>query len=130
MASAETTSAGMRSAIAAATSDLPVAVGPKRPMTRSATKPGTHALQIGVDHPDRAEKARHATVAALEHGEKPAHRLCWRLGDSSQALALPFRLGGREPFLVPRPEPFLAQRIVGCDRLGVDAGEVKHERDE
>src|SRR3954470_6250003 len=54
MASAETTSAGISSATAAATSDLPLAVGPNRPMTTTALGRDERELRAGEGRRRRA----------------------------------------------------------------------------
>src|SRR4029077_292833 len=54
MASAETTSAGIRSVTAAATSDFPLAVGPNRPMTSTALGRGERELRAGEGRRGRA----------------------------------------------------------------------------
>src|SRR5438067_12033363 len=88
MASADTTSAGISSVSAAATSDFPLAVGPKRPMTSSATASRPHELELLVRHPGHAEVVLQAAVATFELAEDPRHRRCRRLRDPLQPLEL------------------------------------------
>src|SRR5215470_13020043 len=63
MASAETTSAGISSATAAATSDFPLAVGPNKPMTGTALGDGERELRAGERHRRRARDCYRDDVA-------------------------------------------------------------------
>src|SRR6188472_1442690 len=122
MASAETTSAGISSLRAAATSDFPLAVGPKMPMTRSATETRADELELLVGHAGLAEVGLDAAVALLELGEHADHRGSRRLRHPPESFELLVGLGSREPRLVPRAQPLLAQRVVGGDLFVVHAG--------
>src|SRR5437764_3405931 len=102
MASAETTSAGISSATAAATSDLPLAVGPKRPMTPSATKALADELELVLRHAGPAKVCLRAPVATFELGEHADHRRGRRLCDPPKPLELLLAPRGLEPRLVPR----------------------------
>src|SRR3954470_18865826 len=102
MASAETTSDGSNSVMAAATSDFPLAVGPKRPMTRSATEALADELELLGRQARPAEVCLHAAVTTVELGEDAGHRGCRSLRDPPEPLELLLRLGGLEPLLVPR----------------------------
>src|SRR3974377_2147743 len=102
MASAETTSAGMRAAIAAATSDLPLAVGPKRPMTRAVTAPRADALEVVVAYAYRSEKGLDAAVTSLQLRENAPHRLRRSRGNLVHARELFFGCCGSKPGVVAR----------------------------
>src|SRR5262249_20498891 len=115
MASAETTSAGISSLRAAATSDFPLAVGPKMPMTRSATETRADELEILVCHAGREEVRLHAAVVPLELGEHADHRGRGRLRNALEPFELLVALGGCEPFFVAGAQPLLAKRVVRCD---------------
>src|SRR3954470_1887088 len=127
MASADTTSAGISSVSAAPTSDFPLAVGPKRPMTSSATESRAHELELLVRHAGPAEVVLQAAVAPFELAEDAGHRRRRRLRDPLQPLELLVALRGREPGLVAGPQAHLAQRVVGGDLLVVHAREVEQE---
>src|SRR4029077_2568138 len=64
MASAETTSAGIRSATAAAMCDFPLAVGPNRPMTSTASGRGERELRAGEGRRGRTGYGARDEVAA------------------------------------------------------------------
>src|SRR6185369_6490541 len=128
MASAETTSAGISSVSAAATSDLPLAVGPNSPMTCSATKPRADEPELLVAYSRRAKVRLDAAVAVVELREHSSHRGCRCLRDAAQPLEVLLALSPREPRLVPRPQPVLAQRVVGRDLVVGHSGEVEEER--
>src|SRR5918999_2101491 len=128
MESAETISAGMRSASASATAVLPDAVGPKMAKTVSLTESGAGELQILIRETARPQVAPHAPVASLQLLEHVDHRLCGCRGDPADALPLCLRSGFREPLLVTRPQPLLAQRIVGRDLFDAHAGEAEQQR--
>src|SRR5918996_410405 len=75
--SAETSSAGMRSAIASATEDFPDAVGPKMPRTAgSGNEPLADAVELGLRHAARPEVGGNASVAPLQLLQHGGHRLC------------------------------------------------------
>src|ERR687897_9763 len=104
MASAEIRVAGMRSAIASATSDFPDAVGPKTPRTRgSVTEPAPCPVELLVRRAAGLEVAGDAAVSSLELLEHLHHGGSGRLRDPVKALEL--RLVGslREPLLMPGP---------------------------
>src|SRR4029077_10464512 len=125
MASAETTSAGISSVSAAATSDLPLAVGPNSPMTCSATKPRADEPELPVAYSRRAKVRLDAAVAVVELREHSSHRGCRCLRDAAQPLELVFARRPREPRLVPRPQPVLAQRVVGRDLVVGPSGQAE-----
>ena len=71
-----------------------------------------------------------AAVAALELLEDAGHRGGRRLRDPLQALELLLAARRREPRLVPRQQPLLAERVVGGDLVVGHAGQVEQERGE
>src|SRR5436190_23498150 len=99
-------------------------------MTVSATQALAHELQLLVAQATRAQVRLDAAVASLELREDAEHGRGRSRGDLPDARALGFRSGLGEPCLVPRPKPFLAQRIVVGDLRVVDARDVKQQRDE
>src|SRR5579884_202668 len=109
MASADTTSAGNRSAIAAATSDLPLAVGPNSPTTSSGTEPRADEVELLVARPGRTEVGLDAAVAPLELLEHAPHGRGRGLCDATEPLQLLLALCGGEPRLVTRLQALLAQ---------------------
>src|SRR5262245_35351323 len=118
----------MRSASACATAVFPDAVGPKIAKTVSVTQPRPGAVELVLGQAGLAQVAVDASVPALELLEDALDRLGRRLGEPLQALALLVGLRLREPLLVPRPQPLLAQRIVGGDLVDVHAGDVQEQR--
>src|SRR5215470_10028341 len=118
----------MRSASACATAVLPDAVGPKIAKTVSVTqpRPGTGELVLG--EAGLAQVALDAPVSASELREDALDRLGRRLRQPLQALALLVGLRLGEPLLVTRPEPLLAQRVVGGDLVDVHPGDVQEKR--
>src|SRR5512133_749704 len=129
MASAETSSAGIRRATSSATTLLPEAVGPKIART-STTEPGAGELELLLADADVAQVRLHAAVAAPELGEDALHRGRRSLGDPPQALELLLALRRREPGLVPRQQPLLAERVVRGDLAVGYTREVQQERGE
>src|SRR5215475_8879284 len=107
----------MSSVSAAATSDFPLAVGPKRPMTSSATEARADALELVARHAGGAEVLLHRAVAPLELGEQADHRRGRRPRDALQSLELFVALCRGEPALVARTQSLLAERVVGRYRL-------------
>src|SRR4051812_10996063 len=118
----------MSSATAAATSDLPLAVGPNRPMTSSANEPCSGPAELVLRHTRRPKVALYAAVAALQLCEDAAHRLRRSRGHLMHALGLLLGLGCSEPRVAPRLQTHLAQGVVRRDRLGVDTGDIEQER--
>src|SRR5215218_3747823 len=99
-------------------------------MTASATQPSAHELELAVADAGGAEVSLDAAVTILELREDAEHRAGRRRGDPADPLALRLRSRLREPRLVPRSQPLLAEGvIVGYLRVG-DAGDVKQQRDE
>src|SRR5215208_474843 len=107
IASAETSSAGIRCAISSATALFPEAVGPKMARTSSATQPVAGELEL---------LRRHARFSEI------------LLDPAVEPLELRVGLGGGEPRLVPRPQPLLAEGVVGRDRRVIDSRQVQQER--
>src|SRR5215213_344575 len=124
IASAETSSAGIRCAISSATALFPEAVGPKMARTSSATQPVAGELELLRRHARFSEILLDPAVAPLELREHAGHRGCGRLRDSLEPLELRVGLGGGEPRLVPRPQPLLAEGVVGRDRRVIDSRQV------
>src|SRR3954471_14110772 len=120
----------MRSATAWATAVFPEAVGPKIARTVSAMKSRAGATELVVREAGVTKEALDASVRALELLEDADHRRCRRLRDPLEPLELLVALGRREPLLVARPEPDLAERVVVGDLLDVDAGQVEQKRAE
>src|SRR3954468_6395407 len=117
LASAETTSAGISSATAAATSDLPLAVGPNRAMTSTALGRGERELRAGEGRRrrardgDRDELAGSRVAAEVDRGVPPR--------PSTQKL----RLGPAGPFdehLLDHPDasgvPFCGDALHDLDQ--------------
>src|SRR5215470_17101817 len=117
----------MRSASACATAVLPDAVGPKIAKTVSVTqpRPGTGELVLG--EAGLAQVALDAAVPALELLEDASDRGSGCLRHPLQAFEVFLALGSGEPLLVPRTEPFLAERVVGGDLVDADARHVQQE---
>src|SRR5581483_660920 len=70
-------------------------------------------LELLVGDAGRAELARDAAVAPLELGEDPQDRLGRGRADPPEPLELRLVPRRLEPRLVPRPQPLLAERVVG-----------------
>src|SRR5262245_2385440 len=127
MESADTRSAGMRSARAWATAVLPDAVGPKIPRTVSVTQPRSGAVELVLGQSGLAKIALDAPVAPLELLEDASDRLGRRLRELLHALELLFRLGFREPLFVPWAQALLAECVVGGDLVDAHARDVQQE---
>src|SRR5580765_8330235 len=126
MESADTSSAGIRSASACATAVLPEAVGPKIART-SVTQPRAGAVELVLGQARVAQVGLHAAVTALELLEDAPDRLGRRLHHAFQALELLLGLRLGEPLLVPWTQPLLAERVVRGDLVDVDSGHVQEE---
>src|SRR6185437_12777720 len=92
MASADTTSAGMRSATAAATSDFPLAVGPKTPMTTTGLGRGERALRAGEGSRGRAHDRDRNELAGRRIPAEVDRRV------AARPSAQEFRVGAAGPF--------------------------------
>src|SRR5512133_2947287 len=114
MESADTRSAGSRSATACETAGFPEAVGPKIART-SVTQPRTGAVELVLSQARVAQVGLHAAVAALELLEDALDRLGGSLHHALQALELLLGLRLGEPLLVPWAQPLLAERVVRGD---------------
>src|SRR4051794_13009407 len=99
-------------------------------MTASATQPFAYELELLVTDAGGAEVRLDAAVSSLELREHAEHRVGRRRRDPADPLALRFRPRLREPRLVPRSQPLLAEGVVGGDLRLVDAGDVQQQRDE
>src|SRR5215218_3263107 len=99
-------------------------------MTASATQPSAHELELAVADAGGAEVSLDAAVTILELREDAEHRAGRRRGDPPDPLALRLRSRLREPRLVPRSQPLLAEGVVDGDLRVVDAGDVKQKRDD
>src|SRR3954451_21820181 len=117
MASVETTSAGISSATAAATSDLPLAVGPNRPMTSTALGRGERELRAGEGRRRRARDGDRDELA----GSRVAAEV--DRGVPSRPSTQKLRLGPAGPFdenLLDHPDasgvPFCGDALHDLDQ--------------
>src|SRR5215208_1617009 len=127
MESAETSSAGIRSAIASATDDLPDAVGPKMPRTRSANEALADPHDRLVGRAARAEVVLHRAVPPLDVADRVLDRLRRGDGDVDAALALGVVHGLLDPGLDERRQVPAARDVVLHDRVERHAGDAEHE---
>src|SRR5215217_6433570 len=118
----------MRSAIVSATDDLPDAVGPKMPSTRSAKKAAADARERLVGGAAEAQVVLHRAVAPLDLADRVVDRLGRGHGEVDAALTL--LVVGRlsDPRLDQRGEVAAARDVVLDDLVMRNADQAEHER--